>query len=64
MTGKTCLVVGQDRVCPWTKVEKGEKTPNPKISPFLREQLLLLRADFVLVEAQIGLTKDTIVRLW
>ena len=42
-------------------VERGEKTPTPKISALLRKRPVLLKANFVLIEDQNGLTTDIFV---
>ena len=40
------------------RLERGEKTPTPKISALLRKQPVLLRANFVLTKDRNGLTTD------
>ena len=42
-------------------VERGEKTPTPKISALLRKQPVVLRANFVLSKDQNSLTTDIVV---
>ena len=42
-------------------VERGEKTPTPKISALLRKRPVALRAKFVLTKTENGLTTDIFV---
>ena len=42
-------------------IERGEKTPTPKISALLRKRPVLLRANFVLTKDRNGLTMDIFV---
>ena len=52
----------RSRTCPDPgKVERGEKTPTPKISALLRKRPVLLKANFVLTKDRNGLATDIFV---